>query len=113
LLGGSSVPGGGVFHQLLGVRNARVFSAGMGSRYFEWLLAPERGFGPELVRRFRGFFSAVTISSGAGIQDAGLLNLSLRALQYCHFYIHMKTTIELPDAIWGARRWLRRGAAPR
>jgi len=107
------VPGGGDFHQWFGVRNARDFTARRATRYFEWLLAPERGFGPELVLRFRGFFSAVTISSGAGIQDAGLLNLSLRALQYCHFYIHMKTTIELPDAILGARRWLLRGAAPR
>ncbi len=41
----------------------------------------------------------MTISLGVGIQAAGALNLPLRAPQYCHIYSHMKTTIELPDAI--------------
>ena len=41
----------------------------------------------------------LTIFSGAVIQVAEFLNLLLTALQYCHIYSHMKTTIELPDAI--------------
>ena len=41
----------------------------------------------------------LTIFSGAVIQVAEFLNLLLTALLYCHIYSHMKTTIELPDAI--------------
>ena len=35
-----------------------------------------------------------------GLHYPGSLKLSLTAQQYGHIYSHVKTTIELPDAIW-------------